>query len=181
MARRGRPPKPRVVLGRSDDKGDDALVDSALVEVEVREIDEGKRQVSDQDLPRMWAEEVELEDIGASRGIPSIVGEGSRILEVGHRAVQCRAPFDPLRKMRQVRKSDVGTMPQVKVGMVGMDGDIVDQSRSLVPVKMSDQHGEWHDVVKKGSVRAVASSPDRITLHRRFEGLEQEGRADGCE
>ncbi|GAB2282641.1 hypothetical protein Dimus_017179 [Dionaea muscipula] len=83
MARRGRPPKSRVVREIApDDKGDGVLVDSALVEVEVRGIDEGKRQLSDQDLPRMWAEEVELEDSGADRAIPSIVGEGSRILEV---------------------------------------------------------------------------------------------------
>ncbi|GAB2267983.1 hypothetical protein Dimus_002960, partial [Dionaea muscipula] len=82
MARRGRPPKIRVELGKSQGKGDGALVDLALVEVEVREVAEGKLPMAAQDLPRLWAEEVELEDSGASKDIPSVVVEGSRILEL---------------------------------------------------------------------------------------------------
>ncbi|GAB2294806.1 hypothetical protein Dimus_029001, partial [Dionaea muscipula] len=100
----------------------------------------------------------------------------------GHRAVQCRAPFDPTRKIWQPRGGEVA------FGGLDHKLQIVEGKRLAVSGPLQQQDGVqeevneqgWMSVSKKGMSRPGVSSPSHISLHKRFEGLEIEmSRDDG--
>ncbi|GAB2267986.1 hypothetical protein Dimus_002963 [Dionaea muscipula] len=101
--------------------------------------------------------------------VSSFVGDPQRGRKVVSDAV--RAPFDPLRKVWQVRSKELpndrlAKKSQINEGVTAEDETVVDQLRFSAQVKVSDQHGGWKSVVKKGSVHAVISSPGQISLHK---------------
>ncbi|GAB2302751.1 hypothetical protein Dimus_036745, partial [Dionaea muscipula] len=97
----------------------------------------------------------------------------------GHRVALCRAPFDPTRKVWQVRdwalpNAGSAKQPQLSEGMTGEGRAAMDQQRDVTQVELSDQLWGWKSFSKKGSSRPVIYSPGHISLHKRFEGLEHE-------
>ncbi|GAB2299139.1 hypothetical protein Dimus_033211 [Dionaea muscipula] len=142
-----------------------ALIESALVEIEVQE-----------DVTRRMPE--------GCPGIAEFVGKGRSVGDdwcgkVGHRVVQCRAPFDPIRKVWQMRDKEVpaaGPAKQLQIveGMTsGLDAAFV-QQRAENHEEVSDPLRGWNSISKKGVSRPTVYSPTHISLHKRFEGLELE-------